>query len=221
MADYIPFSNIQFDLWQNNLLSTIKENQIIWEINSGKLEALIEKQSLWTAMFSKASNKQNRTATDVQAKNDALYVYKKWLRIFVAENLANNSLIPDSDRIRMGLTVKSVTRTASPVPSSFPMGMADFSVRWQHTLSFNDNTSPRSKAKPAGVHGCEIWAKVGGDAPKNVSELSYMGIATTNTYTARYSGNEVGNTVYYWLRWVNTRGEQGPWGATFSAMVVG
>jgi len=34
-------------------------------------------------------------------------------------------------------------------------------------------------------------------------------------------GTQAGKTVYYWLRWVNTRGEAGPWSSVASAMVVG
>ena len=30
-----------------------------------------------------------------------------------------------------------------------------------------------------------------------------------------------GKMVYYWLRWVNTRGETGPWSITINAMVMG
>jgi hypothetical protein len=27
--------------------------------------------------------------------------------------------------------------------------------------------------------------------------------------------------AYYWLRWVNTRGEYGPWSVTVSSIIVG
>jgi hypothetical protein len=221
MADYIPFSDLEFDLWQGNLIDITEKNLTAWDISSDKFAAIKSKQSPWKLAFSTARNKQNRTSVDVQTKNDALKDYKKEIRSFVAENLSNNSLVTNSDRAQMGLTVKSSTHTAAPVPSTFPMGTVDFSLRWQHILHFNDQATPLSKAKPAGVHGCEIWAKVGGEAPKDPSELSYLGIATTNSYMANYDGKQTGTTVHYWLRWVNTRGEHGPWSNTISAMIVG
>ena len=121
----------------------------------------------------------------------------------------------------MGLTVKTGTRTATPVPTTSPVGSIDFSVRLQHTIHFSDEASARSKAKPEGVHGCEIYMKVDGEAPKDISELTYVATDTATPYVVKFDGSKVGKMVYYWLRWVNTRGECGPWSITVSAMVVG
>lgn len=221
MSDYIPFSDPEFDLWQKNLMDNIRQYMPQWGISSDRMSVLESKQSVWNTAFSKASNKQNRTSADVQAKNDAHEDYETSIRGFVTENLANNSRVTDSDRVRMGITVKSGTRTAAPVPTTSPVATVDFSVRLQHTINFGDEATPRSKAKPAGVHGCEIWAKVGGEAPKEASELVYLATDTATPYVAKYEGKLAGTTVYYWLRWVNTRGEQGPWSTTASAMIVG
>jgi len=221
MADYIPSTDPEFDLWQKNLMDRIRQLMSTWGIDPNKVMDLDSKQSSWNTAFSKASNKQNRTAADVQAKNDASYDYKKEIRSFVAEFLANNSRVSDSDRTLMGMTVKSGTRTPAPVPATSPLGTVDFSVRLQHTLHLSDQATPQSKAKPAGVHGCEVWVKFGGDAPKDASELGYLGVSTTSAYTATYEGKQANTMAYYWLRWVNTRGEHGPWSTTVSSIIVG
>lgn len=80
---------------------------------------------------------------------------------------------------------------------------------------------PHSKAKPAGVHGCEIWMKLGGEAPKESTELTYVATDTRTPYTVVFTGADAGKTAWYWLRWVNNRGENGPWGCPISAMVAG
>lgn len=221
MADYIPQNDAEFNLWQANMVEIIASNLENWVISTDDFNSLTGLQERWTIAFAKASNKQNRTSADVQAKDDARKSYEKNLRAFVAQWLANNSKVTNSDRERMGLTVKSGTRTPIPVPTTLPVGTIDFSVRLQHTISFSDEATPRSKAKPAGVHGCEIWMKIDGPAPIDVSELSYVGTDTSSPYTVNFEGKHAGKTVYYWLRWVNTRGEHGPWSATVSAMVVG
>jgi len=221
MADYIPSTDPEFDLWQKSLIDKIRELMPTSGIDPSKVMGLESKQSIWNTTFSKASNKQNRTAAEVQAKNDALDDYKKEIRSFVAEFLANNSRISDSDRILMGLTVKSGTRTPAPAPTTSPLGTVDFSVRLQHTLHLSDQATPQSKAKPAGMHGCEVWSKLGGEAPKDASELSYQGVSTSNSFTITYEGKQANIMAYYWLRWVNTRGEYGPWSATVSSIIVG
>ena len=183
--------------------------------------AVKSKQTNWVAAYAKASNKQNRTAADVLAKDKAGEDYSKSIRTFVAQWLASNSKVSDSDRTRMGLTVKTGTRTASPVPTTSPVGSIDFSVRLQHIIHFADDASARSKAKPEGVHGCEIYMKVDGDAPKDSTELNYVATDTATPYVLKFDGNKAGKMVYYWLRWVNTRGECGPWSIAVNAMVMG
>lgn len=121
----------------------------------------------------------------------------------------------------MGLTVKTGTRTPVAKPATCPVGKIDFSARKQHTIYFYDEGSPHSRAKPDGVHGCEIYMKIDGEAPKLVSELTYLATCTASPYVATFDGTQAGKTVYYWLRWVNTRGEAGPWSSVISANVVG
>lgn len=221
MPDYIPQNDADLNVWQGNLVAIVEPNITIWGISADDFAVVKTKQTAWTTAYSKASNKQNRTAADVLAKDDAGVDYKKTIRSFVAQWLANNTKVTDTDRTRMGLTVKTGTRTPAPVPGTSPVGTIDFSVRLQHSIHYYDEASAHSNAKPAGVHGCEIYMKVDGDAPKDASELTYVGTCTAAPYTVKFDGAKAGKTVYYWLRWVNTRGEVGPWSTVISAMVVG
>ena len=220
-SDFIPGSDAEFNIWQECLVDNAEQNKTTWGISVDGLAKVKTLQTDWVSAFSKASNKQNRTAADVTAKDDARYQYEKAIRPFVAQWLSNNDKVTDSDRTRMGLTVRTGTRTLTPAPTTSPVGTVDFSVRQQHTLRYYDEASAHSNAKPAGVHGCEIYMKVDGDAPKDASELSYVATCTAAPYTVKFDGAKAGKSVYYWLRWVNTRGECGPWSITLSAMVVG
>jgi len=221
MSDFIPLKDADFNVWQGNLVAIVEPNLLAWGVNADDFTALKSEQTTWQTTYAKASNKQNRTSADVRAKDEAGMQYKKSIRGFVSQWLANNSKVTDVDRTRMGLTVKTGTRTPTPVPATSPVGIIDFSVRLQHTISYYDEASAHSNAKPAGVHGCEIYMKVDGEAPKDVSELTYVATDTASPYVVKFDGNKAGKTAYYWLRWVNTRGETGPWSSTVSAMIVG
>ena len=220
-SDFIPGSDGEFNLWQDGFVKNTELNLLPWGIPEDSLAKVKLLQTNWVSAFSKASNKQNRTAADVTAKDDARYNYEKAIRPFVAQWLSNNDKVTDSDRTRMGLTVKTGTRTPTPAPTTSPVGTIDFSVRQQHSIRYYDEASAHSNAKPVGVHGCEIYMKVDGDVPKDASELTYVGTCTASPYTVKFDGSKAGKTVYYWLRWVNTHGESGPWSITLSAMVVG
>ena len=220
MADYVPKNDAEFSIWQSNLINIVTSNSTGWGIPANDLTALVEEQSSWSEVYAAASNKQNRTSADVQAKNDASASFRKNLRNFIAQWLAYNSKVSNSDRERMGLTVKSGSRTPVPSPGTCPTGTVDFSIRLQHSIHYVDESTPSRKAKPVGVHGCEIWMKIDGNMPVDASELSYLATDTSSPHTTTFEGKYAGKIVYYMMRWVNTRGEHGPWGSTISAMVA-
>jgi hypothetical protein len=220
MADYIPRSDADFNLWQASLVTDVQTNATSYGIPTDDVNTLISTQTLWTNNFAKASNKQNRTAADVIAKDTIRKSYEKALRQFVAQWLSNNSKVSDSDRVRMDITVKNTSRTATPVPTTRPVATIDFSIRLKHTIAFTDEGAT-GKAKPTGAHGCEIWYKIDGTAPVDASELTYMTTDTATPYVANFEGKYAGKIVYYMLRWVNTRNESGPWSGTYSAMIAG
>lgn len=120
----------------------------------------------------------------------------------------------------MGIRVPDREPTPSPVPETRPIGIVDTSQRLQHTISFVDETTPKSKAKPYGVYGCEIWFKIGDTPPADPSELNFAALDTASPYMLVFSGSDVGKTTHYMLRWVNTRGQAGPWSETVSAVIT-
>jgi hypothetical protein len=221
MSDYMPRTDAGFNTWQNEVETEVETNATAWGIPADAITELKGYKAPWDTAYAKAENKQNRTSADVTAKNTALTAYQKFLRIFVTQWLSVNPKVSDADRTRMGLTIHNNSRTTVPAPESTPTGMIDFSIRLQHTLSFYDQDAAHSNAKPEGVTGCEIYAKVDGDAPTTVDEMKFLGICSASPYVVKYDATKAGKTAYYWLRWTNRKGETGPWSIVISAMIVG
>ena len=220
--DFIPRSDPDFNIFQANLITIITPNVTAWGILAADLTALTPFQTAWATAFNKANNKTNRTSADIQAKDDTRKIYEKAMRNFLAQWITRNPRVPDSERERIGLNIRDTnpTRSFNVEESSSPIGKIDFSIRMQHTINFVDSNSPRSKAKPNGIHGCEIWTKLGGEAPVNASELIFVATDTRTPYVLHYTGTDGGKIAYYWLRWVSNTGICGPWGAPVSAAVV-
>lgn len=219
MPDYIPRSDAKFHNWQTNLINIVGPQKANWGIGDEDFNRLQSLQNEWNEKYAVASNKHNRTEADVTAKKVARAAFEKELRTFVKRYLAFNAGITDTDRDRMGLTVSSGTRKSAQAPVTAPVASVDFSTRLRHSIHFRDSAAP-GKGKPEKVYGCEIWSKVGGEAPVNESELTYLGVDTHTPYTVIYQGDQQGKTAYYWVRWVNTRGECGPWSAPASAIIA-
>ena len=221
MADYIPKTDADFHLWQVNFVEIVVANATAWGIPADDVATIKTKQTVWTPAFEKASNKQNRTSADVTAKNTAGDDYIKTIRDFTQQWLARNPKVTDADRVRMGVTVRSNSHAATPPPDSAPIGTIDFSVRLQHTLSFYDQASAHSNAKPEGVSGCEIYLKIDGEAPVSVDEMHFQGTCSASPFVVKFDATKAGKTAYYWLRWVNRKGETGPWSTIISGMILG
>ncbi|MDR1679719.1 MAG: hypothetical protein LBR81_08090 [Prevotellaceae bacterium] len=58
-----------------------------------------------------------------------------------------------------------------------------------------------------------------GEASKSNSDLAFVATDTASPHILKFDSSEVGTMVYYRLRWVNTRGEVGPWSALVSAVI--
>jgi len=220
MVDYIPGNDMEFNLWQSNLVEITGSQLVEWGINADDFTEVVTAQGVWNDAYGSADIKKDRTNAEVRAKDDARAAYELELRKFYKQWLASNSRVSNKDRERMELTVKVETRTPSPKPTTAPIGSVDFATRLQHNIYFLDGATAGSKAKPAGVHGCEIWTKIDDPAPVDAKELVYLATATRSPYNTTFDGKVAGKTVYYWLRWVNTRGELGPWSRTVSATVA-
>ena len=72
MADYIPQSDAEYDIWQDNLVLIVLASAAGWGIPTEDVQEVTDAQSFWKTAFAKASNKQNRTSADVAAKEEAL-----------------------------------------------------------------------------------------------------------------------------------------------------
>lgn len=219
-SDYMPDKEGEFNLWQINFMTYLVANATAWGVPADVVTEAQGLQTKWTTAYAKSSNAQNRTRADTGIKNGAHKVYKKRLRSIVSEYVVNSSKVSNDDREHMGITIKSDQRTPAPVPTSSPIGRIDYSRRMLHLIYFSDSESS-SRGKPEGVYGCEIWIKRGGEEPKSNTEFTYLAIDTKSPYQMSFTLEDIGKRMYYLSRWINTRGETGPWSIIISAVVAG
>lgn len=219
MADYIPKDDADLNIWQGNLLTTIELNASQWGIPQNDLAIIKSFQNIWTSAFARLQTHKSITVADIMAKEIASLKLKKAIRPFIAEWVAENKKISDTDLARMGLDIYSNARKLIPAPTSAPIGVVDFATPCKHFIHFCDQLSAFQMAKPAGVIGCEVYMKVGGNAPHEISELAFKGVCTGSPFEIKFESKNSGSFVYYWLRWVNKYNEYGPWSETISSIV--
>ena len=137
----------------------------------------------------------------------------------LVKRLQAGSAVDDAERAALNITVPDRTPSPVPVPTTRPGVKVDTSQRLQHTISFADETTPTSTRKPAGVSAAELWVKVDGPPPTDATQLSFLATDTRTPYLATFDGADGGKPAHYMLRWINTKGQPGPWSEPATATV--
>lgn len=220
MADYIPTSDADFNTWQDNLHKYAAANLAALGLTAADLTPLTSAQSAWATAYSNHITAQASAQGASQSKSFARDNYESGLRTFV-QGIQAKANLADSHRAALQINVRSTKRTAAGLPDTRPVVKIDTSQRLRHTVSFNDEKTPTRRARPEGVMGCEIWVKIGDPAPTDPSQLHFLAMDTATPYVAQYDGADAGKVAHYMLRWVNRRGESGPWSQTVSATITG
>jgi hypothetical protein len=175
-------------------------------------------QTDFAAKYAIAENPATRTKLTIQDKTTARNELEPAIRKAVAEYLAHNHLVTDTDRDGLGIPIRKTTHTPSPVAKTYPEFEIDTSVLRCLIINFHDQGS-QSKAKPEGQHGAEIRWAIRDTPPTTLNDLTNSAFDTHTPFTLKFDENQRGQTVYLCLCWENTRGEKGNWSSIVSAKV--
>jgi hypothetical protein len=108
-------------------------------------------------------------------------------------------------------------------PTTRPLVRVDTSQRLLHTLRFSDESTPTRRRKPRGVLGAEVWVALAAPSdppPALGAAYRFLAVNSRGTLQTDFSTAEAGQTAYYALRWLSTRGETGPWSEVAAATVA-
>jgi hypothetical protein len=217
--DFIPPPDDSFDTWQKKFNEWCQSNGASHGLTSDQLAALGTLQTAWGYSWAGFQNVETAFHSATQDKTAKRTAYEAACRA-AAVVINGNASTTNGNRVDAGLTPRSDTRTPAPVPDTSPtMQKIDTSTRLILRLFFADSATPDKRAKPAGVHGCDIRQQIGGTAPTDPAAMAQVAMETRSPYRADYDVPDIGKTVYFALRWLNTRGEPGPWSEFFTAVV--
>jgi len=217
MADYIPRNDADFNNWQNNFITYATTNQKQLGLTAEQITTLTTSKTNWQTTYTNHITAQATVARATEDKDTSRKNHEQLLRN-LAQQLQNSPTITNGDRAALGITVKEANRSSRTVPTTRPSAIINNQDRLRHVINFFDENTPTRRAKPEGVMGCEIWVKIG-EAPKNPDDLNFLGLDTATPYTIDYPSQDGGKPAHYMLRWVNRRGEPGPWSQTFNSQI--
>ncbi len=218
MPDYIPQDQAERYSWLQTFKDYFVTNAVALGFTAADGTALGVLWNPYSDAYTDVGPKKNQYATAVGLLEEKGGAFVSQVRSLVGEIQVDTD-ITDAQRTSAGLPIRKETRTAAAIPTTRPVGEIDTAQRLQHTISFRDEGAT-SKAKPDGVRGCEIWSVIG-PAPASIADARYVATDTATPYLATYAPAEAGKTVHYFLRWVNSRNQSGPWSETVAATIGG
>jgi hypothetical protein len=209
--DYLPRKDRLFADWVTIFLTNLQPSLARFNFPQEQYQLLSDKQEAFAAALNAADDPSLRTKGVVCEKNEMRAALTQALRQAVRQYLTYNPAVTVSDRVKLGLPVHKTTRTPAPEATSAPACDVDTSVAGRVTFHFFDSEGSHKRAKPHGQHGAEIaWVIL--DSPTiKWSDLLHSSFDTHTPKTLSFEGHDRGKTLYYALRWENTRGKKGPW----------
>jgi len=218
MADFLPAPDPEFDDWFANFNAFLNDSATDVGVSGTDVTAINNAFEAWSAAWSALGPAQDAfnaaVATKNTARTDATPVIRRV--VGVMQKFAGTT---DALRAEARITIADTTRTRAPVPTTRPVLTIDNSQRLQQTVNFRDETTPNSKKKPDGVMGCELRCYVGDTPPANPEDYLFCALDTATPYLMVHDPAEAGKKAYVVGRWVNTRGEKGPWSESVMATI--
>lgn len=220
MAELIPRSDGDFDAFQSNAYATINGDLAAYGLVLGDMTPVTAAKGDWDADYPASITAKAAAQAAVGAKDGSRGAYEAALRVVFAK-IYGSGVATEEALLAAGLPLRDTVLTPSPVPTTRPVLLLDTSERFRHGVNYADEGTPTSKGKPPGVMGIELRVFVGATPPPDPDDYDFAGVDTKTPQTWNFDPADAGQMAHWVARWLNTRGEAGPWSDTVSATVPG
>jgi hypothetical protein len=232
--NYIPSRDADFDAFFLNL-NTYVEAQTsgtpppAWShIPVEVISALLAAYAAWHMAYQKTL--APHTPVDTLAKNNARKAAEGVLRPFVSQYL---HYPPVTDEDRRAMAIPNHDTTPTPVPPPSTQVEADILLPGIHLIELKIKPASELAGLSATVrsgHGVRIYYGILGDVaatdkfrltapPASGDDLPHSVFTRKHKHQFDFPEEDRGKSVYFCLRYENSKGDAGPWGAVLQAII--
>jgi len=223
-ANYVPAQDGEFNVWAQNFDATLTADPTAFGEDASTAAAVAAEVAAWTTAYDLAVNPATRTAPTVAAKDAARVTTESVIRP-VAQRINANAAVTNQQRSDLGITIRSTVPTPVPPPVTVPTLALVSAIPGQHTLSFSDEATPTSKAKPFGVVAMELFRVIGVVPAVDPAQTGLIASITRSPTFVSTPVADSGSVATYFARWVTRSGpggvaQPGPWSAPLNVIVM-
>ena len=162
----------------------------------------------------------NRRPVEVLAKNVARKKLEKTCRDYVQGYLARNVKVTEQDRFLLGLP----QRDTIPTNVLDPTGQAELTITYPARTQLMVHIKPvvGTQVDPRAYYGCRVYFGVydyGATLPGDGTELRESLFTRRKKELFTFLPKDSGKTACFCVRYENSKGKAGPWGAMASAVI--
>lgn len=219
-GSYIPARDAEARDWYNNFATIVSANVLALGLATGDVTTISGVANNFNTAFLTASNPVTRTSASIAAKNAAKNNASFIIRPY-AMRINSNPAVSNSLRQQLGITIRDRNPSRQPAPVTQPLLSVVNATPGEHLVRFADALTPASRRKPVFAISMQLYRAITEDAPApNPSTAVFVGNFSSNPVRTANNPDDAGRTATYFGRWINRRGEPGPWSAGSSLTVA-
>lgn len=222
-APYIPNTDADFDTWLQNFASVIAGAPSTYFLTAGDATSISIQATAFDAAYVLATGGGTRGPSTIADKDAARTTAEQVVRPY-ASTIAGNPAISNMDKVAVGVTVRSTTKTPVPPPSTAPVLSLVSAIAGALNFQYRDATTPLLKTKPFGVIGLQLNVAFGTVPAVSPEATAYLLTATKTPFQISTVG-QTGKVVTLYARWATRGGpggivQTGPWSAQFVTIAI-
>jgi hypothetical protein len=202
---YMPRKDVEALNWVRYFSNGLTDRPAMYRVTADEAAAVAAAYLLFADAYAQVVPLEMRTASAVSAKDAARARAESACRPLYAR-IKSDPTVADSDKILIGVRPINSARTRIGPPASMPLISLVMVTLDGHMLLVRDAETPSRMRKADGAVQVQLFGAIGDGATSQ-----YIGSYSRPRITIRYPQTANGQSVTYCARWINRRGEVGPW----------
>ena len=214
---FIPNGEAQFTDWAEQFVDTLAKEPAVYQLSQAEIDELTSEFTSFDTQYKEAIAARDAAIAAVRAKDEQRQQLEASIRS-TAKRIQADDRVSDPARRDAGLPIHKTTRKPVPPPATAPFTGVALTARLQQQLSFCDTENKRRR--PTGAIGVEVYRCIGETAaPVEPSEYEFLEVCSRSPRTYDFDAKHANKVAHYLVRWVNHKGETGPWSAPVSGTI--
>lgn len=216
---FLPTQESALNTWLQNFSTKVSAGPAAYGLSPTDAATIAAAVAAWKNAYETASSPATRTSGAVVAKRGEKKNVVKIVRGYAGMVRSNDSVSSEL-KLNLGLRLRARRGSPVPVPADAPaLALRHMGTGVHELRAGTVNAAPR-RGKPPWATALMVYRAVGEDPVSRAEEAQFLTLVTRARFTSTFDHAQRGQTATYFARWINTKGEPGPWSNAMTAAIA-